>query len=356
MVRIPFLHRPATGLLAAALVVSLASGCGAEPEPESAPPAEPGHEFGIVVHGGAGTITRENLTDELEVQYHAALDAALEAGYTILDDGGSAMDAVVAAVRILEDEPLFNAGRGAVFTAEGTNELDAAIMDGRTLDAGAVAGVRIFKNPIDLARLVMEESPHVFMVGDGAEVFGRQHGVEEVDPEWFYTEQRWEALERARESEAFELSWHLQEDRMIGTVGAVARDRGGDLAAATSTGGMTNKRFGRVGDVPVIGAGTYASNASCAISATGHGEYFIRTVVAREICARIEYLGESIEEATRAVIDDRLGALGGTGGVIGLDRDGRPVLYMNTPGMYRGHHMAGGEPFTAIYGDEGDGR
>lgn len=340
----------------AALV--LATGCAPEGDagPAGDAAAAPGAEFGIVVHGGAGTITRDNLTDELEASYHAALNAALEAGHSILEEGGSALDAAVAAVRILEDEPLFNAGRGAVFTAEGTNELDAAIMDGRTLDAGAVAGVRIFKNPIDLARLVMEQSPHVFMMGDGAEVFGRQHGVEEVDSSWFYTEQRWEALQRARERETIELSWYLEEDRMIGTVGAVARDRNGDLAAATSTGGMTNKRFGRVGDVPVIGAGTYASNASCAISATGHGEYFIRTVVAREICARIEYLGESIEVATRAVIDDRLGVLGGTGGVIGLDREGRPVLYMNTPGMYRGHYLAGGEPFTAIYGDEGDGR
>jgi L-asparaginase / beta-aspartyl-peptidase len=316
----------------------------------------PGAEYGIVIHGGAGTILRENLTDELEARYHAALDAALRAGYAILESGGSALDAVVVAVKILEDEPLFNAGRGAVFTAEGTNELDAAIMDGRTLDAGAVAGVRTFKNPIDLARLVMEDSPHVFMVGDGAETFGRQHGLEEVDPSWFYTQERWEALERAREREAIELAWYLEEDRMIGTVGAVARDREGNLAAGTSTGGMTNKRFGRVGDVPVIGAGTYASNASCAISATGHGEYFIRTVVAREICARMEYLGEGIEAATRAVIDGRLGVLGGTGGVVGLDREGRPVLYMNTPGMYRGHFLAGGAPFTAIFADEGDGR
>ncbi len=337
-------------------VLLLTSGCDGTSDAAPGRAQAPGAEFGIVIHGGAGTITRDNMTDEREAGYHAALDAALQAGYRILDEGGSAMDAVVAAVRILEDEPLFNAGRGAVFTAEGTNELDAAIMDGRTLDAGAVAGVRIFKNPIDLARLVMEESPHVFMVGDGAEAFGRQHGVEEVDPSWFYTDQRWEALQRAQERESFSLSWHLEEDRMIGTVGAVARDRSGDLAAATSTGGMTNKRFGRVGDVPVIGAGTYASNASCAISATGHGEYFIRTVVAREICARMEYLGESIEEATRAVIDDRLGALGGTGGVIGLDREGRPVLYMNTAGMYRGHFLAGGEPFTAIYADEGNGR
>jgi beta-aspartyl-peptidase (threonine type) len=342
------------GLAALSLTVS---GCAGEGTPSEAGTAESGEEgWGLVIHGGAGTILRENLTEELEARYHAALAEALEAGYAILEDGGTALDAVVVAVKILEDEPLFNAGRGAVFTAEGTNELDAAIMDGRTLDAGAVAGVRIFKNPIDLARRVMEDSPHVFMVGDGAETFGRQHGVEEVDASWFYTDARWEALERARERESIELSWYLEEDRMIGTVGAVARDKDGNLAAATSTGGMTNKRFGRVGDVPVIGAGTYASNASCGISATGHGEYFIRTVVAREICARMEYLGEGIEAATRAVIDDRLGVLGGTGGVVGLDNRGRPVLYMNTPGMYRGHYLAGGTPFTAIYADEGDGR
>lgn len=331
------------------------AGCEASPGERGGDSAQaPGNEFGIVIHGGAGTLLRENLTDELEAAYHASLAAALEAGHAILESGGTALDAVVAAVRILEDEPLFNAGRGAVFTSEGTNELDAAIMDGATLNAGAIAGVKRVKNPIDLARLVMEESPHVFMVGEGAEAFGRSFGVEEVGPDWFYTEARFEALERARARESVELSWLEDEDWRYGTVGAVARDRAGNLAAATSTGGMTNKRFGRVGDVPVIGAGTYASNASCAISATGHGEYFIRTVVAREICARIEYLGESIQVATEAVINDRLGALGGTGGVVGLDRDGRPVLYMNTPGMYRGHYLAGGAPFTAIFADEGD--
>lgn len=355
-------HRPAAGTLTFAMLAILSLGLGAglgactveEAAPGSAAPGDGTSEsaYGLVIHGGAGTILREDMTEELEARYHAALEAALQAGYAILESGGSALDAVVVAVKILEDEPLFNAGRGAVFTAEGTNELDAAIMDGRSLDAGAVAGVRLFKNPIDLARLVMEESPHVFMMGDGAEAFGIQHGVEQVDPSWFYTEARWEALERARERETFELSWYLEENRMIGTVGAVARDQNGDLAAATSTGGMTNKRFGRVGDVPVIGAGTYASNASCAISATGHGEYFIRTVVAREICARMEYLGEGIEAATRAVIDDRLGVLGGTGGVVGLDHQGRPVLYMNTPGMYRGHYLAGGAPYTAIYADD----
>jgi L-asparaginase / beta-aspartyl-peptidase len=356
--RAPLPRRISLGALGAGLLALGILGCEAGPSTGGAgADSFPGAEFGIVVHGGAGTILRENLNDELEARYHAALRAALEAGHAILADGGTALDAVVAAVRILEDEPLFNAGRGAVFTSDGTNELDAAIMDGATLNAGAIAGVKRVKNPITLARLVMEESPHVFMVGEGAESFGRGFGVEEVDPSWFYTDARWEALQRARASEADRnASWMDAEDFRYGTVGAVARDRNGDLAAATSTGGMTNKRFGRVGDVPVIGAGTYASNASCAISATGHGEYFIRTVVAREICARIEYLGESIQAATEAVIDGRLGVLGGTGGVVGLDREGRPVLYMNTPGMYRGHYLAGGAPFTAIFADEGDGR
>jgi L-asparaginase / beta-aspartyl-peptidase len=348
---------PSLPVLALAAGLALfGSACTPTADAPTPAPDEPGHEFGIVIHGGAGTITRENMTDEREANYHAVLAEALEAGYEVLASGGAALDAVTAAVRIMEDAPVFNAGRGAVFTSEGTNELDAAIMNGATLAAGAVAGVRTVRNPIDLARLVMEASPHVFMVGEGAETFGRQHGVDEVDPSWFHTDERWEALQRAQAAEAEEVSWHLDENRMIGTVGAVARDQSGNLAAATSTGGMTNKRFGRVGDVPVIGAGTYASNASCAVSATGHGEYFIRNVVAREICARMEYLGESLQEASEAIIMDRLVEQGGTGGVVAIDRDGRPALVMNTPGMYRGHYLAGGAPFTAIYADEGDGR
>ncbi len=315
-----------------------------------------GAEFGIVIHGGAGTIVRSSMTDELEAAYHLSLTAALEEGYRILDGGGSAMDAVVAAVMVLEDDSLFNAGRGAVFTSEGTNELDAAVMNGSDLNAGAVAGVRAIRNPIALARLVMDESPHVMMVGSGAEAFAREHGVEEVDPSWFHTEMRWQALMRAREREQTTVGFDLGENRMIGTVGAVARDRSGNLAAATSTGGMTNKRFGRVGDVPVIGAGTYASNTSCAVSATGHGEYFIRNVVAREICARMEYLGETVEAAAEAIVMVRLLEQGGEGGVVAIDRLGNIAMTMNSPGMYRGHYLAGGSPFTAIYADEGSGR
>ena len=284
---------------------------------------------------------RESTTPDRDRAFRAALRVALQAGYEILDGGGTAVDAVTAAVRVLEDDSLFNAGKGAVFTNQGTNELDAAIMDGATLQAGAVAGVKRVKNPISLARLVMEESPHVFLVGEGAEAFGREHGIEEVDPSYFYSEENWRSLQDARG------------DAVMGTVGAVARDREGHLAAATSTGGMTNKLFGRVGDAPVIGAGTYASDASCAVSATGHGEFFIRNVVAREVCARLEYLGESLQEAAHEIIMERLVEQGGDGGMIGIDRDGHIALITNTHGMHRGHWMAGAEPFTALYADEG---
>ncbi|TVP76169.1 MAG: isoaspartyl peptidase/L-asparaginase [Gemmatimonadales bacterium] len=341
-----------------ALTVALATGCDPADDAEANASNEAdlsGAEYGLVIHGGAGTIVRDNMTEEMEEAFHAALAASLEAGNAVLEEGGSALDAVIAAVEVMEDDSLFNAGRGAVFTAEGTNELDAGIMDGATLNAGAVTGVREIRNPIQLARLVMDESPHVFMAGEGAEVFAEQFDLERVDPEWFYTERRWEALERAREDESFDLSWWEQEGRMLGTVGAVARDRDGNLAAATSTGGMTNKRFGRVGDVPVIGAGTYASNESCAVSTTGHGEYFIRNVVARDVCARMEYLGESVQEAADALILERLADQGANGGLVAIDRNGHIAMPMNTPGMYRGHFLAGGEPFTAIYSDEGDG-
>lgn len=329
------------------------------PDVDGAPGAAPtaqGAEYGLVIHGGAGTITRESMTPELEEAYHSSLRASLAAGTAVLDAGGSAVDAVIAAVKVMEDDSLFNAGRGAVFTSEGTNELDAAIMDGSDRNAGAVTGVRRIKNPIELARLVMDESPHVFFSGEGAETFAAQFDLEVVDPEYFFTERRWDALQSALEQERVSGSFEPAEGQMIGTVGAVARDRNGDLAAATSTGGMTNKRFGRVGDVPVIGAGTYASNESCAISATGHGEYFIRNVVSRDICARMEHLGETIEEAAHALVNVRLVEHGGTGGVIGIDRDGHITMTLNTSGMYRGHHLAGAEPFTAIYGDEGSGR
>lgn len=347
------------GWLAAGLALAGAASCGPGPEAaEMEAPvqaAEPVAEFGIVIHGGAGTIRREDLTAEQEAAYHAALEAALRAGYAVLEGGGSALDAVQAAVVVMEDDSLFNAGRGAVFTAEGTNELDAAIMDGRTGNAGAVAGVKRIRNPVGLARLVMDESPHVFMTGEGAEFFGRQHGVEEVEPGYFRTERRWEALQRALTAEQVTSRGAPPGEEphvSLGTVGAVALDRNRDLAAATSTGGMTAKRFGRVGDVPVVGAGTYADNASCAISGTGHGEFFIRNVVAHDVCARVLYTGASLEAAADAVVMRKLVEQDATGGVIGIDRRGNVTLTFNTPGMYRGHMLAGAEPVTAIFREE----
>jgi L-asparaginase / beta-aspartyl-peptidase len=327
-------------------------------------PAPAGTAFGMVIHGGAGTISRETMTPELEARYLGALERALQAGHRILADGGTSLDAVEAAVRILEDEPLFNAGRGAVFTSEGRNELDAAIMDGRTLQAGAIAGVTRVRNPISLARLVMERSPHVMMIREGAEVFGREHNVEFVPESYFFTEARWNALVRALEAEGRpapqrpagvsdgDAPQGVEDDpeHKFGTVGAVALDRHGNLAAATSTGGMTNKRFGRVGDVPVIGSGTYA-NQRCAVSATGHGEYFIRNVVAHDICARMEYRNISLEQAAREVVMERLVEQGGDGGVIAMDAQGNWTMPFNSAGMYRGQVGADGRTSVAIFRD-----
>lgn len=327
-------------ILVAALVVA---SCG-PPEPPAtedtespAVEAQATIEWGLVMHGGAGTITRENMTAEREAEYRAKLTEALAAGHAVLEAGGSALDAVVAAINILEDSPLFNAGKGAVFTADGTHSLDASIMDGATLRAGAVAGVATVKNPITLARRVMEESRHVFLSGAGAEAFGREQGVVMVEPAYFYTERRWQQLQEA------------QAEEVLGTVGVVALDRSGDLAAGTSTGGMTNKRWGRIGDSPVIGAGTYAGEG-CGVSGTGWGEYFIRNVVAYDICARVRYQGVTLAEAAHAVIMERLEAQEPeTGGVIALDGAGHVVATFNTPGMYRGWIGAGGEAVTAIY-------
>lgn len=346
----------ASRALGAALVLGIGAGlaaCSAGPQPEAKP------AFRLVVHGGAGTIRRENMSAEREAEYRAKMEEAIQAGYEILDEGGSALDAVVASTQILEDSPLFNAGRGAVFTHEGTNELDASIMDGRDRDAGAVAGVTRVRSPIALARAVMEHSPHVLLAREGAEVFAEEQGHEMVDPEYFYTERRWRALERAREAERTdELAWtrdgtELPDEWKIGTVGAAALDRDGNLAAATTTGGMTNKRFGRIGDSPIIGAGTFADNRSCAVSATGHGEFFIRNVVAYDICARMHYTGATLQEAADAVVHGVLVEQGATGGVVAVDKDGNIALPFNTPGMYRGHVGPNGEIVVEIYGDEG---
>jgi L-asparaginase / beta-aspartyl-peptidase len=315
----------------------------------AATPAAHGEEpmISIAIHGGAGVISRASMSEENERAYHADLGRALDAGYAVLEKGGTSLDAVVAAVKILEDSPLFNAGKGAVFSHAGVNELDAAIMDGRTQKAGAVAGVRHVRNPIDLARLVMERTPHVLLAGEGAEEFALEQGMELVPGSYFYTERRWKQLEDAQKAErtasvADDISY-------FGTVGAVARDRDGNLAAATSTGGMTNKRWGRVGDSPIIGAGTYADNATCAVSATGSGEYFIRAVVAHEICARVRLSGVTAAAAARDVIHGRLKDIGGDGGVIVVDRDGAISLEFNTEGMFRGARDSKGRRDIAIY-------
>jgi len=301
----------------------------------------------LVIHGGAGVLEREKMTPERDRATRAALDRALAAGGTILDKGGSALDAVEAAVKVLEDDPHFNAGRGAVFTYEGKNELDAAIMDGRDRRAGAVAGVTTTRNPISLARAVMEKSPHVFMAGDGADAFSKEVGATQVDPSYFRTDERWQQLQKLKQQGAR----YFDAEVKYGTVGAVARDSRGHLAAATSTGGLTGKRWGRIGDAPVIGAGTYADDRACAVSATGSGEFYIREGVAHEICARIRFLKEGPKAAADAVQAETK-ALGGDGGVIVVAADGTPAWSFNTPGMYRGMMRAGAKPVVGIYGDE----
>jgi beta-aspartyl-peptidase (threonine type) len=303
----------------------------------------------LVIHGGAGVIKSE-MTPEKEKQVRADLEAALKAGNDVLKSGGSSLDAVTKAILVLEDSPQFNAGRGAVFTHEGKNELDSAIMDGATLRAGAIAGVHRVKNPVLLARAVMEKSPHVFLVGDGAEAFAKTVGIELVEPKYFRTEQRWQQLQEALKAERKQQASALGRMIHYGTVGAVALDQAGHLAAATSTGGMTNKRWNRVGDSPVIGAGTYA-NARCAVSATGWGEYYIRAVAAHDICARVEYANKPIAQAAKDVVMDVIPKLGGDGRVIALDSDGNFATPFNTDGMYRGWIDRDGKMHVAILAD-----
>ncbi|MDE2138237.1 MAG: isoaspartyl peptidase/L-asparaginase [Gammaproteobacteria bacterium] len=301
--------------------------------------------YAIAIHGGAGAVPRASLSPERELQYRAGLEAALDGGYAVLERGGSSLDAVTAAVRLLEDDPAFNAGRGAALTREGAAELDAAIMDGREQRAGAVAAVRHVKNPVELARRVMEKSRHVLLVGPGAEEFALEEGIALMPNLYFRTPERISQLEHEQRGER--VSDLVPPGK--GTVGAVARDRDGNLAAATSTGGMTNKRPGRVGDSPIIGAGTYAKNGVCAVSATGHGEYFIRAVAAHHVCAAVEYRGLTLELAMRELLDDILRGLGGDGGLIGVDRDGHVVMQFSTEGMYRGARDSSGRSEIAIY-------
>ncbi len=315
--------------------------------------------FGIVIHGGAGTILKENMTDSLENAYKEVLTEAISKGHEILKNGGSSLEAVQRTINIMENSPLFNSGKGAVFNHDGINELDASIMDGKTLNAGAVAGVTIVKNPINLAYEVMTNSEHVLLSGSGADSFAKEHGLEIVDPSYFFTQSRYDALQRILEREKMEQQTDNKtafydpyiKDEKFGTVGCVALDKNGNIAAGTSTGGMTNKRWNRIGDSPIIGAGTYANNLTCGVSSTGWGEYFIRGMVAYDISAMMEYADKSLKDAAETVIQDKLTKLGGTGGIVAMDKNGNVAMEFNTEGMYRAHMTAEGELTLGIYGE-----
>ena len=332
-------YRLLTAILAATVCMSLS--------------AETENPVAIAIHAGAGTIQRSKLGEEQEKQIRAALANAVLAGHEVLKSGGTSLDAIVRAVILLEDTPFFNAGKGAVFNSAGKNELDASIMDGSDLNAGAIAGVHNIRNPILLARKVMTDSKHVMLGGKGAETFARENGIEFAEDAYFRTDYRWQQLEKARAAEDGHTAYLSETpDRWFSTVGAVAVDRSGNLAAATSTGGMTNKRWGRIGDSPIIGAGTYADNRSCAVSATGHGEYFIRATVARDICSRVQYQGASLQEAADTVVKQELVEMGGSGGIISIDAAGNIAMPFNTAGMYRASVDTDGKVFVGIYGDE----
>jgi beta-aspartyl-peptidase (threonine type) len=313
-------------------------------------------QIGIVIHGGAGTIKRDQLTAEQEQAINASLQQALDAGYAVLESGGDSTQAIIAAIKVMEDAPHFNAGKGAVYTKPGKHELDASIMRGNDLEAGAVAGVSFTKNPILAAEQVMLNSPHVMLAGSGADTFSKLRGLEQVKNDYFDTEARFKAWQevdaktRAKQTETADGQDVLDAEFKFGTVGAVAVDQSGNIAAGTSTGGMTYKAWGRIGDSPVIGAGTYADNRSCGISATGHGEFFIRYAVAHDICARVRYQNKSLQQAADEVIMQELKDVGGSGGIIGIDPQGHPVMVFNTPGMYRGYKTPSGSA-VAIYGD-----
>ena len=329
-------------------------------EPDQKPTSDKveSDNFGIVIHGGAGTILKENMTDSLEAEYKKVLTEAIETGHSILANGGTALEAVQKTINIMENSPLFNAGKGAVFTNAETNDMDAAIMDGESLNAGAISGVTTIKNPINLAYEVMEFSPHVMLSGKGAEEFAKERQIEIVDPSYFYTENRFQSLKKVQELEKKEADSinnatafydPFIKNSKFGTVGCVALDKNGNLAAGTSTGGMTNKKYNRIGDAPIIGAGTYANNKTCAVSATGWGEFFIRGVVAYDISALMEYKEMSLEEAAREVIQKKLPELGGDGGIIAIDHDGNIAMEFNTTGMYRATMNKKGELTLGIY-------
>ena len=323
----------------------------AEQEEETTTETVEAAEYAIVIHGGAGTITRADLTPAQDSAYRAALNAALDIGEEILKSGGDAIDAVEQTIHYLEDSPLFNAGKGAVFTNEGRNEMDASIMVGTDRMAGAVGGVSNVKHPISAARAVMERSPHVLLTGKGAEQFAQESGLEIVDPSYFFTQRRWDALERAKAREEREGEAQVEldhDDRKKGTVGCVALDKNGQIVAGTSTGGMTNKRWNRLGDSPIIGAGTFADNATCGVSCTGHGEYFIRWAVAYDVAARMAYKGLGLNAAATEVVNEELVKAGGEGGLIALDKYGNVAMPFNSEGMYRGYAKPG-ERVVAIY-------
>ncbi|HXB35369.1 MAG TPA: isoaspartyl peptidase/L-asparaginase [Puia sp.] len=311
--------------------------------------------FTLAVHGGAGTILKEDMTPELEVAYLTGMQEALRAGFAVLEQGGSAVNAIKATIVMLEDNILFNAGRGSVFTKKGVQEMDAAIMDGSTLEAGAVTGVRNVRNPIELATEVMQNSNHVFLSGKGASDFAIKQGIKLEPDEYFFSQFRYDQWKSIRDSDTYSLDHthqrleELMRDKKFGTVGAVACDQHGNIAAATSTGGMTNKKFGRIGDSPMIGAGTYANNATCGISCTGHGELFIRAVAAHDVSCLMEYKGMSLQKAMEIVVHEKLIAIGGEGGMIGVDGQGNAALVFNSQGMYRGYRNSDGEEMVAIY-------
>ncbi|MGB0879816.1 MAG: isoaspartyl peptidase/L-asparaginase family protein [Polaribacter sp.] len=340
-------------LLLSVLMISF--GCKTE---EKSSEEKQTNEFAIIIHGGAGTILKKNMTDEKETAYTSKLEEAIRVGHTILKNGGTSENAVLKTIQIMEESPLFNAGKGAVFTNDGTNELDASFMDGKTLNAGAVAGVKNVKSPIELAIKVMTNSDHVMLSGEGASAFAKEQGLEIVDPSYFYTERRFQSLQRIKNREKTELDHNDKKavfydetirNSKFGTVGCVALDKSGTIAAGTSTGGMTNKRWGRIGDAPIIGSGTYANNKTCGVSSTGWGEYFIRSQVAYDISAQMEYQQKTLKEATKDVIQNKLTKLGGTGGVVALDKNGNMSFEFNTAGMYRASMNDKGELIVKIY-------
>ncbi|MEZ7494688.1 isoaspartyl peptidase/L-asparaginase [Leeuwenhoekiella aequorea] len=340
-------------LLAIILLTSCNQQEQSKEKPEDKTPVQ--QEFAIVIHGGAGTILKKNMTDSLELAYKEALTEAIKIGYEILENGGTSLEAVQRTINSMENSPLFNSAKGAVFNHEGINELDASIMDGETLNAGAIAGVTNVKNPINLAYEVMTNSEHVLLSGKGAELFAKEHNIELVDPSYFFTQNRFDALQRTLAKEKSSSSNKTAfydpfiKDDKYGTVGCVALDKNGNIAAGTSTGGMNNKRYNRIGDSPIIGSGTYANNATCGVSSTGWGEYFIRGQVAYDISAQIEYAGKDLESAAKNVIQDKLTNLGGTGGIVALDKFGNPSMEFNTEGMYRAYMNDKGQLTLGIY-------